>query len=64
MATNKTVTKDTWYIAKDDKNIHHGKCNKGTRLDSGLNEVLEYDNESDWLEELKRLEIEVDEEMM
>ena len=56
---HKTVDKDTWYIVylEDKSKIFYGFCPNGTRLDSGMPIVEEYDNEADWLERLKELGI-------
>lgn len=56
---HKTVDKDTWYIVylEDESKIFYGFCPTGTRLDSGMPVVEEYDNEADWLIRLAELGI-------
>ena len=56
---HQTVSEDTWYIVylQDETIIYYGFCPTGTRLDSGMPVVEEFDNEADWLERLKELGI-------
>lgn len=56
---HKTVDRDTWYIVylEDESKIFYGFCPNGTRLDSGMPVVEEFDNEADWLVRLAELGI-------
>lgn len=56
---HQTVDKDTWYIVylEDESIIYYGFCPNGTRLDSGMPVVEEFDNEAEWLVRLAELGI-------
>ena len=60
MAHHKEAEQDMWFIAKSSDNIiiHPGFVELGTRIDTGLEELEEFDNEKDWLDRLTELGIE------
>jgi hypothetical protein len=54
------VEQDIWYVAWLGEIVHHGFCPSGTELNIGLPEWETFDNESDYLEKLLLLGIEIE----
>ena len=56
---HKTVNTDTWYIVylEDKSKIFYGFSPNGTRLDSGMPVVEEFNNEAEWSARLAELGI-------
>jgi len=57
MAHHITVTEDTWFIARNSDNtvIHSGFAEMGTRVDTGLEFLEQFDNEKGFNDRLAEI---------